>query len=45
MVENLDKIIERGEKIEVIMDRAVQLKTTSSLYKKHVSKINGLISY
>lgn len=36
MVENLDKIIERGEKIEVIMDRAVQLKTTSSVYKKHV---------
>jgi hypothetical protein len=39
MVENLDKVLERGGKIEVIATKAQQLATSSLTYKQNVSLI------
>ena len=38
MVENLDKLIERDGKIEVILQKAESLSTYSKTYRANVSK-------
>jgi hypothetical protein len=39
MVENLDKLIERDGKIEVILQKAESLSTYSKTYRQNVSTI------
>ena len=38
MVENLDKLIQRDGKIEIIASKAEQLSTSSYTYKKNAKK-------
>lgn len=39
MVENLDKLLQRDGKIEIIASKAEQLSTSSNTYRKNVSTI------
>ena len=39
MVENIDKLIQRDGKIEIIAEKALQLSTVSSQYKKKAKKL------
>lgn len=39
MVENLDRLIERDGKIEVILQKAESLSTYSKTYRANVSKV------
>lgn len=43
MVENLDKLIERDGKIEVILQKAESLSTYSKTYRANVSNTEGVI--
>lgn len=38
MVENLDKLLQRDGKIEIIASKAEQLSTSSSTYRKNARK-------
>jgi hypothetical protein len=42
MVENLDKLIERDGKIEVILQKAESLSTYSKTYRANVRKIKSM---
>jgi len=40
MVENLDKLLQRDGKIEIIASKAEQLSTSSNTYRKNVTKFS-----
>jgi hypothetical protein len=41
MVENLDKLLQRDGKIEIIASKAEQLSTSSNTYRKNARKVKN----
>ena len=40
MLENMELLLERDFKIDLAMEKAQQLNTTSKTYKRHATKVN-----
>jgi hypothetical protein len=41
MQQNLNKVIERGEKLEVLKDKAIKLEANALTFKKQAAKLNS----